>query len=908
MTKSCERRAPLDAAWVFVAVLMAAPGATAQTTQDGTIAGAVRDATGAALVKADVTVEGAALIGGAQSTQTDSRGEYRVPGLPPGPYVVTATSQGFAPQTRAGLVLAPGRSLTVDVVLTVGPISQRTDVAATSVAADTRSTSTSIVIGQRMLENLPLQRDVRSLINLAPGVKNSAALGGAVLGNPMQIDDMNANRANIGAPSLRPNLYWIDAAQMIGAGGDARYGDYTGMQMNLLTRSGTDTFAGMGQYQVSKNNWVSSNRGRVSPGLSNQFKPLEILEKWDGFGQLGGPLVRQRLWFFAGWERYRDNTRAAAFSTLPRTPDEPSVDISENNFTGKLTGAPTRTLRVNGLVQHVHILKRNFNASPRTLPEALEHDDDGETLANLSATWIVDQRTLVEMRSGMNTVAEDIGPPLVRRSGPPAHLDTVSGVESVNASGFSVQHTRVASAAASLTRFADDFLGREHEFMFGAEYEHTSSRQEFGYPGGIFYYDAGGAPYFALEFAGSSKRPHGSATTFYAQDVWRAAPRLTVTPGIRVAFDSGSVPSRGRVLSERSTSPRIGAAWDVTGAHHTIVRLHYGHYHEAFVTAFYDFLDPRATAPLIGASVIAPGVLVPIGTFSSNDTYEIASDFRMPYVREVVASVEHQRTQQGSLVVQWIRRRFDHTAAATRPDANWTPFQFTDPGPDGISGNADDGGVLTAFTLQNPGPTRWVVTNPPWAYHRYDSLQVIGRARLKDLEVQGSWAWSRTIANFPNNFLSNLPSSPFGDTAFTNPNVLVNAKGRTQYDVPLDVKVLATWGVPWWMRFRISGIYALQSGNLSARVVTQRSAARGSVTVKAEPFNRRAPTTDTLDLRFDKPFRIAAGTDMDVLVDVFNVWNQGIGINFNPNSGPFFGQPVSWSSPRSFRASLRVLF
>jgi hypothetical protein len=216
----------------------------------------------------------------------------------------------------------------------------------------------------------------------------------------------------------------------------------------------------MGQYQLSKNGWVSSNRGNLRDTEQRQFAPLEILQRWDAFGQLGGPIHRQRLWSFGGWERYRDNTRPATFSAVPRTPGEPSVDATENNGTMKFTGAATRAVRLEGVVQHVHNNRRNFNAGPTTMREALADDDDRETLGNLSGTWVVDNATLVEARGGMNKVAEDLGPTPERRLGPPGHIDALTGVESVNATGFSVRHSRVGSAAVSLTRFAEDFLGQ----------------------------------------------------------------------------------------------------------------------------------------------------------------------------------------------------------------------------------------------------------------------------------------------------------------------------------------------------------------------------------------------------------------------------------------------------------------
>jgi hypothetical protein len=893
------------------AVLLVGCPIAAQTIQDGTIEGMVRDTTGAALPNSDVIVESTALVGGPKTAHTDERGVYRALALPPGTYVVTAKAAGFAPQTRSGLALAPGRSLTVDLTLAVGSVEQQIQVDAEPVAADTRSTSASIVLGRTLLENLPLDRDVTNLVNLAPGVKSLVALGGAAFANPLQIDGMSGNRPDVNVPVLHPNLYWIDEAQMVGAGADARYGGYTGMLMNLVTRSGTDKFDGMGQYQISPTRWQSNNRGNLPAAQRDQFKPVQILDRWDASGQLGGPIRRQRLWFFAGWERYRDNTRPASFSGLPRTPDEPSVNASEHNFTAKLTSAVTNGFRINGLMERVHRDTRNFNAGPNTTRDALGESDDHETLANVSGTWVLDSRTVLEARGGVNRVSDEIGPPPDRRDGPPGHFDALTGLQSVNASELVVTDTRVASGSVSLTRFAEGFIGREHRLMFGAEYEHTSARLEDSYPGGLLYYDYGGAPYLAFEFAGSSKRPRTSTATVYAQDAWHIAPRVTVTPGVRIAWDSGTVQDIGHVMSARTTSPRIGAAWDVTRTHHVIVRGHYGHYHEAFASSFFYFLDPRAAGPTIEDRVVAPGVLVPLATFTSKNLYEIDPEFRMPYVREVVASTEYLTGRQADVTVQWIHRDFIHTAAGTRPDAIWTPYQFQDPGPDGIVGNADDGGVLTAYALQNPNALRWVITNPPSAYHRYDALQVIGHVRARTVELQGSWEWSRTLANFANNYSSNVAlnsAGPFPGGSFTNPTALVNGATRTMFDVPLDVKVLATWAIPWLTGVRVSGNYALHSGLLGGRVVFSRLPTGGLQLVQAEPPDRRFPTTNSLDLRVDKGVSLGGGVAAHVLIDISNIWNQGIAFAFLPFSGPNFGQPTGWSAPRSFRAGVRITY
>jgi len=375
-----------------------------------------------------------------------------------------------------------------------------------------------------------------------------------------------------------------------------------------------------------------------------------------------------------------------------------------------------------------------------------------------------------------------------------------------------------------------------------------------------------------------------------------------------MAFDSGAVQQRGHVMSEHSTSPRIGVAWDVTGSHHAIVRAHYGLYHEGFATAFYDFMDAGAATPFIEAQVIAPGVLVPIDESASDDVYQVDPGFRMPYVREFVASAEYAIRQPVSITLQWIRRDFEHTAAFLRPDASWNAFVFTDPGPDGVAGTGDEGGALTGYILQNPGAARWVLTNPSEAYHNHDTLQAIGRAQLRDVEVQGSWAWSRTAANFPVNFNSNVALSstgPFLGSTFTNPNALVNADAKIPHDS--DLKAMATWSTRRWSGLRVSGIYRLHSGPLIRRVVNSRGPG-GFVSIKAGGPQRLGSDPNTLDARIDKPVSLPGHAAVHVLLDVFNVWNQGVAAGVVPISGPNFGLPGGWSAPRSVRVGLRATF
>jgi len=122
------------------------------------------------------------------------------------------------------------------------------------------------------------------------------------------------------------------------------------------------------------------------------------------------------------------------------------------------------------------------------------------------------------------------------------------------------------------------------------------------------------------------------------------------------------------------------------------------------------------------------------------------------------------------------------------------------------------------------------------------------------------------------------------------------------------VKVLTTWTTAHWTGLRVSAVYTLQSGGLSGRTVVARGASQGFAIIAAEPPSHRGPVRDTLDLRLDKPLSVRGNTRVHALLDVFNVWNQGIATSRSPVSGPNFGRPGAWSDPRTLRAGVRITF
>ena len=145
------------------------------------------------------------------------------------------------------------------------------------------------------------------------------------------------------------------------------------------------------------------------------------------------------------------------------------------------------------------------------------------------------------------------------------------------------------------------------------------------------------------------------------------------------------------------------------------------------------------------------------------------------------------------------------------------------------------------------------------------------------------------------------------------PNRAINADGPMPWDFTHEVKVLSTWRVPVWGGVNVSGVYQFHTGSAWGRAV-QFPNLFVTFGVRIEPRGtRRTEALNTLDLRIEKTFPVVHGSRLGVFADVFNLGNQGIP---DPSarrpvfeiSGPSFGQPQFWLSPRTLRAGLRLSF
>ena len=895
--KSSARRARV-ATIAWVAVLLSWP-AHAQRGQTSALSGIVRDATNNPMSGVELTVSSEQLIGGPQTALSDAGGRYRFATLLPGAYTLKAASSGFETLRRSGIDLLPGLAATVDITMNVASLDTTVDVHATVPAVDVKSSASQQLIERPLLDNLPvpLSRSIGEYLNLTPGIANEVALGGAAFANPISVDGTNGTSPVQGAPDAAPVVSWADSIQVQAVGANAEHGEYSSARMNVITRSGGNRYSGLGEYWWTR------------PGWSN----WQNLLTWrDVIGQAGGPVLRDRIWFFGGLEDHEYISRTGAVGEAAPSPSEPLVEARERKFLGKLTGAPTRSTRLEGFASGGSSESLNGNARPGLDPNALGRFEGSNEMYNTRLTWTVDSRTLVEAHYGLYSGNNGQGPASAdRRSGPPSHFDQATRMFSVNYQQIIEGRRNVQSGQVKVTRHvAVPGIG-EHELKAGVEHERDRVDQDQKYPGDRLYLDRNGQPELVRLWEGARYRSSHQRTSLFVQDTWQLG-RLTLEPGVRFGFYDSAVPHpASRTYSNHSISPRLGAAWDLSPDHRTVVRAHYGHYHDPMSTRFYEYLDSTADTTFIVARVLGPDQFEEISRSGGpTNLPTIDPDTKHSYAEEWFGGVEREVWPRVSVKAQYIRRNVRNTIGFIDTGSVWMPASVVDPGPDGAMQTADDGGPLTIYYRDSSSTSALLMTNPAGAWRHFDAIQFAGARRFADgWSLQASYSWGRTVGSFDNENGSNVAGTDVGGGGnFSNPNRAINTVGRTVFDRRHDVRVFGTYAVPYWGGVRVSGIYRYTSGAPWGRTVDSFDP-RTQTAVLVEPVGtRELAATNEADLRREKTVTLPARAVAGIYVDIFNLANHVVARNIIQNSGSAFETAFRWTDPRRFRVGVRVTF
>ncbi len=323
LAPSCRSRVCLLS--VFAFGLLAAPAALHAQTVTATIQGTVMDAGGAAVRGAKVTVRDTA-TGATRVLIADEGGRYTAPNLQPGPYTLLVEAAGFASKTFNDITLSVGDTQRLDPHIEVGAVSESINVSGTEEILQTATSSNAAVIDNKQVVELPLaSRQFYNLVLLSPAAYQPAQnstlgfRGGINIAGATEISnnfsyngvfdvDMGTNQ-----PSYRPSVETIQEFRLLTGVYPAEYGRLSGGQVVIISKSGGNQFHG-DAYEFLRNQVTDAKPYFTQAGVKNpSFKQNTF------GGTVGGPIWRNRTFFFFGYEGQRIRQAVTALAQVPTT-------------------------------------------------------------------------------------------------------------------------------------------------------------------------------------------------------------------------------------------------------------------------------------------------------------------------------------------------------------------------------------------------------------------------------------------------------------------------------------------------------------------------------------------------------------------------------------------------------------
>ena len=343
---------------LVLAYLALGTRAEAQQGVSGNITGTVKDSSGAVLVGATVTVTNLA-TNAARKWTTNEAGVYSATGLIPGPYKVEVSLDGFKTAVVQSILLDVNASLKVDLTLEVGRAEEVVNVIAHAPLLQAERTNLGQTVTEQQIEQLPTGRALFSLIPLAAGVSQQVACDGdcgnngnlRINGDRPRTQDYLLDGTTINAPvfggqSINPPIDVIQEFRIESNSMSAEYGRTGGGLLIAVTKSGTNQFRGSA-YQYHRNEKLNAR-----DFFEDRTQPKIPFDRNEFGGSFGGPLVKDRLFFFMGYQRVRADTSSPVVGVIVPNQTFRSGDLSVVCTAGfdaeGMCGDPSQQIRFPG--------------------------------------------------------------------------------------------------------------------------------------------------------------------------------------------------------------------------------------------------------------------------------------------------------------------------------------------------------------------------------------------------------------------------------------------------------------------------------------------------------------------------------------------------------------------------------
>ena len=769
------------------------------------------------------------------------------------------------------------------------------------------ATSTQTTMTSELFEVLPFEsRFAFAALLLAPGVNPnsfSAYGSGGESSNAYLLDRATMNDPETGGTWVFANYHWISRLKTVGLAADAEYGGFTGVVADVELRSGTSTRHALFETLFQNDSLRDSN---ISDTSSPQLTPDKTDYTTDTAIQFGGPVKRDRAWFFAGAEYYRPKSTPSGFpAPVPtgyNTSNGPTAHLeSSPRFIFKPTVRPSEKSTIEGFIEADWFNAEAHDAAANVAPEATLRQRSPEAAWKGGYQRVLSERAFLDVAYSGFRGSFTLTP---YHGDTPGWYDADEDYYAVNAFyHYKADRIRHQVAARLWREYRD-----RHGIKAGLEFERGSASSVYGYNGGKLIEASFGRPYFAYLYDGYSKDDTNTRISAFVQDEWKAGEHFAMNPGVRFDRITGLNKHLGdQVFATNSVAPRIGLVWTLGD---TTVRGHYGWYFDAARTSYFDLVDPQIN-PIYGVDIDSS--LNPISAplvDTPGKNHAIDGRLQQPRLQQATLGVE-RRLLGVEVALTGIYRRTDHFIddVLQFAAADFTTVVVADPGPDGARGNSDDTANTATLYRQttNPLNNQYLISNPDGAFRRYEGVQITASRSTDVWQLHASYVLSRTTGNYDN--LSNAGNDPaeYNDPN-TDPRYQPLRRGRLTYDNTHLAKAMGAWRGPFKLLF--SGVFYYTSGDTFTRTLrtTTTQTPQGRKDVFIEPRGAsRYEAQPRLDARVERRFDLGGGA-LGVILEAFNVTNDAAVTAQTARSGVLYGTPQAVVPARRLRVGATYRF
>jgi carboxypeptidase family protein/TonB-dependent receptor-like protein len=711
--------------YIFSALLslsLTAPALAQSQGANGAIEGTISDSSGGVLPGVTVTVTNVD-TGAERSVVTNEKGIYRAPLLPLGKYRVVAELQGFKKFEQKDTQLSVGQTAVVNATLSVGTVSETITVSGSDIPAlDVARIDIGHTMSELEVHNLPLvarnpynfalvQPGVTGIENVEFGVPRLAANGAAMRINYMIDGNTNTEKDRAGLRLLPMSEVMIQEVKVVTTGFAPEFGQTMGMVYNAVTPSGTNKFKGEGSYLFRRKAFsafpfffqcttIAANCPSVDTVVAASGQSADALKpdtRVDtGTADVGGPIIKNKLFFYAGWEQTRRDLSSGSLinqSVRDLAPTfglkaQPSAVPNVQTAKFKIAKADYEVGGGNRLttrwIQFHNDSPYNSGGGTATLERATDFLDAmdsiaGQLVSAMGNSKLNELRFQYAHRHQSSSANSDSGTgPAITISNPAISFGApLSGTGQGNA-GFDFKQ--------DITQVIDNFtyIRAAHSYKFGFDWQHIyderTAAPQFSYtfPTTASYLaaKAGTAPFgYTTMSQITGDLSFNMATNVFStfvQDDWQIAPKVKVLYGVRYDLykypagiaDAPLASTHGFNTDRNNFGPRVGVAWSIDS--NTVLRGSTGIMYDQPILGGYEQALQLSGSPrspvysFSGTSAGAPAFpngAVSAGTLPVQSPWAVSPDFVVAHTWQANAQLERSlgRDLTANLSVMYAR-------------------------------------------------------------------------------------------------------------------------------------------------------------------------------------------------------------------------------------------------------------